>query len=244
MLLGLVFGQFVDLVTPAQVSRCTLSIVRCCDPINELKKLPGRCFETNGCAGLIWVGISACSTGNVAKAVQALNPDLAKMNILEMDFNSVDIEIEKDDEDVRTNPEQDNRPGVRLTALSASGVMSTVCTEHDLAPEEIVLCDRMQVKSNTVESNRKGDGKKKKKNKNRRKNNNNRRKTNTNRRKTENTKRKNKNKQGNKDEGNNKLNKSISEGCPGDSIEICMNVCPSKPVAAFSVCVGECGSRC
>merc|ERR1712215_347604 len=52
-------------------TQCQLSIVRCCDAGNC--KLPFRCFEVNGCPGLIWAGKQACSGKNVAAAINAIN---------------------------------------------------------------------------------------------------------------------------------------------------------------------------
>merc|ERR1712215_531068 len=51
-------------------TQCQLSIVRCCDAGNC--KLPFRCFEVNGCPGLIWVGPKVCSEKNVAAAFEAI----------------------------------------------------------------------------------------------------------------------------------------------------------------------------
>ena len=37
---------------------------------------------------------------------------------------------------------------------------------------------------------------------------------------------------------------SPTKTCPGDSIDNCIEVCPSAPPIAFKYCVAECGKRC
>merc|ERR1719147_541312 len=82
----------------AAVSSCTLSVVRCCDPQNQLDFLPGRCFEVNGCAGLIWIGKTACSRRRIARAVAAIDGET--MSIRALDSNTVDVDIaNEEDED-------------------------------------------------------------------------------------------------------------------------------------------------
>eukprot|EP00091_Calanus_sinicus_P000544 TRINITY_DN10476_c0_g1_i2.p1 TRINITY_DN10476_c0_g1~~TRINITY_DN10476_c0_g1_i2.p1 ORF type:complete len:144 (-),score=21.53 TRINITY_DN10476_c0_g1_i2:55-486(-) len=69
LILSMAVSVFLATVASSP-SKCELSIVNCCQP--NTQALPFRCFEVNGCPGLIWHGKEACGEKNVASTISAL----------------------------------------------------------------------------------------------------------------------------------------------------------------------------
>merc|ERR1712142_832799 len=82
------FSLFSSLT--ASLSKCELSIVRCCAADFPSNKLPLRCFEVNGCPGLYWHGKSVCGKELYAAAVSSINSIIdveIKSNILTITYD-------------------------------------------------------------------------------------------------------------------------------------------------------------